>query len=71
VADNNLPTTEEEVKQLVGGGVDPGVITLLAQLYSIIEQLEVQGSNILDDLPDTNPGAGKLWDNSGVVNVGS
>lgn len=71
MADNSLPTTEAEIKRLVGGGVDPGVITLLAQLYSQIQQLQVQGSNILDDLPTSNPGPGKLWNNSGVVNVGS
>lgn len=71
MADNSLPSTEEEVKRQVGGGVDPGVITLLAQMFSIIEGLQVQGSNVLDDLPTSNPGPGLLWNDAGTVKVGS
>jgi hypothetical protein len=71
LADNSLPTTEAEVKRRVGGGVDPGVITLLTELFSIVEQMQVQGSNVLDDLPTSNPGEGKLWNDSGTVKVGT
>lgn len=72
MADNTLSQSLAELKAKVGGGVDPGVMTLLEQIVDTltsgitIDATNIDGSN----LPTSDPSAvGALYTSTGTVKV--